>query len=106
VRNVKRSIDDEKIVVIVKASPLIRDRSLCVASHAARACLMLSSAQNQTGLRAPHFLTATCTQPLFATLAHELRRVDRRSVGSAAEPRDRNSPLVAHTIVDCDPSFR
>src|SRR3569832_425808 len=57
-------------------------------------------------MRAPDFFTATRTQPQFATFLHELRRLDRRRMRSAAEPRDCNSPFVAHRVIDSHASLR
>src|SRR6185295_2245519 len=67
---------------------------------------MLFATQDQSGLRAPNFVTATGAQPLLATFTHELRRINSRPVRGATKARDWNSPLVAHSIVDSHAAFR
>src|SRR6185295_3937529 len=43
---------------------------------------------------------------LLAAFPHELGRVDGRRVRSATKPRDWNSPLVTHRIIDSHASLR
>src|SRR5690242_157546 len=90
----ERPIYDEQIVVIVNASPFVRNGTIRIVAHAAGAGLMLSPAQYQTRLCTPNLFTTTGAHPFLAALSHELSGFDGSAMSRATKPSHGNSPLV------------